>query len=425
MDKRIQELIDFTKEKYGLQDYYLMRHGLSRNVNILHETSYTLWMEWFPRHISAEQVDEGINPEGTAAIEVDIHTGRFNSAIFVMGETYAKDGVTFAVVNEHSIKEWVEAETGLVYGEQFSLHKEMDGEFHFRASMDGIAIYPGGHIDVAVSKEGKLLSFSIHGHFPGKKMIKIESYTLSVENILPIAFEQFKLIELPSYEQNKLLPVYGVEEMFVENVGGACLPYEMNIESGTVRKMDQTIYWEEPSKENFNRKEVSWTEDISVEQASLQEPSPVTFPITKQEEEKCVTAVRELLQMEYPDDTGRWLLHTLQRDKGFILATLKANHQSSLVFIRKLTIMIDPESLEAANYMDNKPMLEMYSEFQAPDEITVTREEAFEKIKGLLECKPYYVYDLDQQQYRLCGKLDCHHGVNAATGEVGLLDEME
>ena len=76
-------------------------------------------------------------------------------------------------------------------------------------------------------------------------------------------------------------------------------------------------------------------------------------------------------------------------------------------------IMIDATSLQAVNYMDNKPMLEIFDQFQASDKVTIKKEEAFEKIKELFELKPYYVYDFGQKQYVLCGKIDCQHGVNA------------
>ena len=46
-------------------------------------------MEWFPNHV-IKQEDDGSNPEGTAVIEVNLNTGKFESAIFVMGKTFAK-----------------------------------------------------------------------------------------------------------------------------------------------------------------------------------------------------------------------------------------------------------------------------------------------------------------------------------------------
>lgn len=86
--------------------------------------------------------------------------------------------------------------------------------------------------------------------------------------------------------------------------------------------------------------------------------------------------------------------------------------------------MIDARSLQAVNYVDNKPMLDIYDQFQAPDKITIMKEGAYEKIKELFELNPYYVYDFEKKRYFLCGKLDCQYGVNAENGEVITLDDL-
>ncbi|OAS82740.1 MULTISPECIES: hypothetical protein [Metabacillus] len=422
MNSRIEEIIEFTKTKFRLANYYLERHSLYRNVNIFNDTVYTLCMEWFPNHVTEQEVDE--NPEGTAVIEINVNTHKFESAIFVMGETYAIDGITFANLDAKTIIEWVERETGLTYGKQFQLHKETEGELQFKECFEGIAVSPSGFIDVKFNQEGKLTSFSVHGQFPPKEMVKEGTYTLLFEEVEHLAKEQLKLIEFPSYEQKKLVNVYAVEEIYVMNDGTSTIPFEIIADVRSYLKINKTLLWDEPINKPFNRKEISWVEDITVEQAFSAEPSPVSFPITKEEEEKCVMAVEELLRQEYPNDTGKWMLKTLHRDKGYIHAIVRANHQNNHVFQRKLMIMIDTQSLQAVNYMDNKPMLEIYDQFQEPDKVTITKEEAFEKIKDLFELKPYYVYDFEQRKYVLCGKLDCQFGVNAGSGKVISLDDL-
>lgn len=66
----------------------------------------------------------------------------------------------------------------------------------------------------------------------------------------------------------------------------------------------------------------------------------------------------------------------------------------------------------------------MFDSFQATDKITITKEEAYAKMKQLFELKPYYVYDFEHKQYVLCGKIDCQHGVNATNGEINLLRDL-
>lgn len=64
-------------------------------------------------------------------------------------------------------------------------------------------------------------------------------------------------------------------------------------------------------------------ENISAEQAFSLEPSPDTFPISKEDQDECIKAVRTFLAQKYPKDTGKWVLKTLQRDHGYIHAILK------------------------------------------------------------------------------------------------------
>ena len=423
MDSRIQELIDMTRIKFGLDDYYLQRHSFSRYVNIFNETVYRFGMEWFPNHVT-EQEDDGSNPEGTASIGINVKSGKFESAIFVMDKTYAEDGIMFANRNTEDIIKWVEDETGLTYGKQFQIHKEEEGEIHFKECIGGIDVSPSGSIEVKFNQEGQLTFFAVYGQFSSKEIVKEETYLLSFEKLEDLAKEQLKLLEYPSFEQKKLLHVYAVEEVYVTNDQMAKIPFEIFVDVRSYLQIDKTIYWDEPINGSFDRKELSWIEDVAAETAFLCELSPDSFPISKKEQEKCVIAVNDLLRQEYPKDSGNWILKTLHRDKGYIHAILRANKQDNRLFQRKLMIMIDAKSLQVVNYMDNKPMLEVFDQLQAPEKVTVNKEEAFEKVKELFELKPYYVYDFKQKQYVLCGKLDCQYGVNASNGEVIALDDL-
>lgn len=79
MHEKLQAIVDHTAEKFGLNDYYLKRHHIYREMNNLNETSYQLSMEWFP--VNAEETDEDYNPAGTAVIDVDIHTRKLKRII--------------------------------------------------------------------------------------------------------------------------------------------------------------------------------------------------------------------------------------------------------------------------------------------------------------------------------------------------------
>ncbi|MDR4887708.1 hypothetical protein RGU12_09130 [Fredinandcohnia sp. QZ13] len=421
MDERTQELIELTKNKFGLWDYSLKRSSYNRSVNIFNETVYTLSMEWFPNHV-LEPVDEDENPDGTAVIEIDIHSRKFQSAIFVMGQTFAKNGVTFASKND--IINWIEQETGLRYEQQFQLRKEEEGELHFTECIGGVDVSPSGMIEVNYNQEGNLTLFSVHGHFPSKERVELESYTLPFEKIEDIAKEQLKLLEFPLFDQQRLVAAYAVEEIYVRNDQISTIPFEPIVDVKGYLKVDKPLSWDEPLRTMFERKEMKWHEEVTAEQASSNEPSPDSLPITEAEQEKCVRVVRDFLRQEYPNDSGIWIIRTLHRENGYIHAILRATEQDSRVFQRKVNIMIDSKNHQVINYMDNLMMLKMFEEFEIPEKVVISKDEAFEKLKGKYELTPCYVYDFDQKQYVLCGKIDCQFGVNAATGDVVGLEDI-
>ncbi|MFD1779412.1 hypothetical protein ACFSFW_12090 [Fredinandcohnia salidurans] len=422
MDERTQELVDFTREKFGLSDYYLETYSFNRSVSIFNETIYTLSMEWFPNHCVGQEYEDE-NPDGTAVITIDVKSRNFESVIFVMGQTFATNGVTFTDKND--IIKWIEQETGLAFEQQFQLHKEEEGELHFKECIDGIAVSPSGMIQVNFDQDGRLTLFSAHGHFPAKEMVKIEPFTLAFEKIEDIAKEQVKLIESPLMEQQRLISAYAVEEIYVRNDQKDTIPFEVIVDVRGYMKIEKTLDWDEPIEDSsFERKEITWHEEVTAEQAFLGEPSPDSLPITEAEQKKCMTEVRDFLRRVYPSDSGVWMLKSLHRDSGYIHAIVRANKQDQRVFQRKINVMIESENIEAVNYKDNQMMLEMFDEFEEPEKVVISKNEAYEKIKEKFELEPYYVYDFDHNQYVLCGKIDCQFAVHASTGKVLPLDEL-
>lgn len=423
MDSRIQELLKLAKEKFGLENYYLGRHSLFRSVNHFNETIYTLNMEWFPNHVT-EQLDDESNPDGAAIIEMNVQTKKVERAIFVNGNTYAKGGALFANRDITTVIQWIEKETDLIYGEQFQLHKESDGELLFIGCFQGIAVSPSGWIDVECDQDGILTLFSIYGEFPTKEMVRKEHYSLTLEQVEDVAEQQLKRSEYPSYEQKRLFSMYGVEEIYIRNDDMSIISFDSMIDGGAFLEMDKKLVWNAPLREPFKRSEIKWTWDITPEQAFSCEPSPDTLPITEEEKEQCVQAVIKVLRQEYPNDSGKWILKTLYRDKGYIHAMLKMNNEDGRIFQRKMKILIDANSFRVIHYMDNECMLEQWNQFQAPEQATVTKLQAYDKLKNKLQLTPTYVYDIEQQRYILCGKLSCKYGVNAANGELVLLSEL-
>src|SRR5699024_2083250 len=74
-----------------------------------------------------------------------------------------------------------------------------------------------GSIEIKFDQEGNLPFFSINGQFPSKEIVEEGKYILSLEKIKELTKEQLKLIEFPSFEQERLFPVYAIEEINVTN----------------------------------------------------------------------------------------------------------------------------------------------------------------------------------------------------------------
>lgn len=426
MNANIQQLIDQTKAKFGLDLYYLKRHSFYRYVNMFNETIYTLNMEWFPSH-EAEPVDDDVNPDGTAVIEVNLNTGQIESVIFVMDKTYAQHGVTFKRPYPAHVIQWIEQETGLIYGEHFHMHQKEKGELSFEEAIDDVQVTPSGRIEVKWNEHGQLMYFTHNGPFLAKTLLKAEEYALSLDKLENLAKQQVQLFQWPSFEHNRIRSIYALEKIYVKNDGTGTLPFEIGREETHCIHMNEVIEWNEPLNNTFEKKEIDIHENISAEQAFSLEPSPDSFPISKEEQAECIKAVRTFLAQKYPKDTGKWVLKTLHRDHGYIHAVLKTNGQEGSGFMDKIKVFIDASTFEAVNYIDKKEMFQVcgiLSPSQSANEISISQKEAFEKLRERLELTPIYVYDEVQKQYVLCGKLDCHDGVDAESGEVFSLKEQ-
>lgn len=423
MDSRLQELVDFTKEEIGLESYYLHTANIYCDKNIFNRTDYTLLMEWFPNGIM-ERTEKDLNPPGTAIVDLDLKTRRFKSIIFVGGKTLVNT-LVFDKYDSKKIIRWIEQKTGLVYHEQFQIKKKEGTKTIFQACFHGIHVSPSGYIEVKLDDVGKLLFFSISGSFPSSDLVEVPDYTLTFDHdVKQVAHKHLKLLELPSSKQEKWLSMYIMEKIYVYNNKKINIPFEISVHRRSYLKVNQVMKWDSPINKKFEKQQLNLRNDsITIEQAFSFESHPDTLPLTKHEQDITIAEVLDFLRKEFPKDTAKWMLTTLHRDKGYIIAELK-QAQDIRAFQRKLKVFIDPTKYKALNYFDNQPFLATLKHYHAPDAVTITKEEAFEKIKNKIELTPVYVYDFEQKGYVLCGKLDSQYGVLANTGDVIDLDKV-
>ncbi len=416
MNGQLQNIIDYTREKSGLNDYYLKRHHFFREITNFNETAYILNMEWFPNN--SAQSDDDYNPPGTAVIDINFHTKALKRIIFVEDVSYA-DSSLYPTSEKESAIEWIEEVTDLTFGRQFLIVHEEDDMLSFGAAVDNIPVAPTGTIEIGFNDEEQLTLFTIDGDFPDEDQIQWEPFGLTPDKYEPVANEQCKLIEVPDKDQEKWLPIYGMEEIYLVNNGERTIPFDKDLIS-YIHK-DMILKWDKPIEGEFTQQDIDLSIEVTLDQALENEQHPDTIPITNTEAATCEQEVSRFLQLEFPDESGEWKLTGLYLENGYIFAELKPTKFTNRAFDRKIKLMIDRENYHAVHYVDNDMLLDMFKHFKDADEPAVSQEEAFEKLREYVEAEPVYVYDNEQKSYIMCGKLDCPYGVNAITGEIVLL----
>ncbi|MGJ9458303.1 hypothetical protein [Oceanobacillus sp. CF4.6] len=421
MNEKLQEIIDLTAETFHLDHYFLKRHHIFQEQSNMQEPSYILNMEWFPK--DADETDEDYNPSGTASIDVDLHSKLVKRIIFVNGENKTDAHFPPAASTELAI-EWIEKETGLEFGRQFKLIHEEEKELLFQAAVDNVAVFPSGSIEIEHNEEGKLSLFSVDGIFPNEDQLNWEPFALTAEQIGPIVKSQSKLLEIPLENEEKWEPIFGTATVFVTNDGKRTISFEEVESPRSFKQKDVLLEWQEPIQERFSKREIDLSLEATLEEVFNVEKAPANEVLTMDDQQHAQRASRDFLRSEFPNDSGKWKLTGLWREKGYIFAQLKPAAPDARVIDRKIKLIIDEKNYQPVNYTDNSIILDMFEHFEKAEDPKLTKEEAFEKLREHIEITPVYVFDKRQNRYILCGKIDCEYGVNAVTGDVVLLNEI-
>ncbi len=101
----------------------------------------------------------------------------------------------------------------------FTMHQKEKGELIFRRSNRWCTVTPSGRFEVKWDEHGQLIYFIHHGPFLAKKALKAEKYTLPLIRLKNLAQQQVQRFEWPSFEHNKIRPIYALEEVYVKNDG--------------------------------------------------------------------------------------------------------------------------------------------------------------------------------------------------------------
>lgn len=418
------KLVQYTKDKLGLDQYTLL------TADIYLERSFdsaepVLSMEWLPPGLEQRLEDE-TNPPGTAVVEFGIKSRRFYSVIFVEGKTFA-DQIRFDKNNLEEIVQWVEQETNLTYERQFKL-QEWDQHEHrvvFQSSCKDIPVFPSGQIELEMDEAGRLVLFSTYGNFPAADAIAEQEYDLAIDlKIEQLASRQCKLIHFPLSKEEKWQIVYMLEEIYVAQDKQTIIPFEWPAKPGAI--IDQLMQWDAPLNAKFEAQPLNMDRiRLSPDQAFSYVYDPDEWTISENEQVAVSQKITDFLRTVFPSDSGKWRLKRMYRNDAYIVAELKSMQDAIEHWHQqKMKVFIDPGSGKVVNYLDQSWLLAAFDHYAKPDKPTISREEAFQRIRPKLELTPAYVYDSKQGKYVMCGKLDCRYGVCADSGELVLLDEL-
>lgn len=411
----MEEIIEDIQQTFGLNAYYLYQQYIFREVAGDDHTSYILNLEFAP-------ASQGYYPDGTASIDVDLHTGELKRITFNEGVNYATgDGLPLA--ETEAAIEWVEEITALEFGRQFRLVKDEKLALTFEAAVDNIPVYPGGSIHIEFNSDGQLVHFSIDGIFPEESQINWEPFNLTPEKVETVADKQCRLLEIPIEEEEQWLQVYGIEDIFLANDGDTTLPVEQSTVWHSHAPVDNVLEWKKPAESAFQAGEINLANEVTEEEAFAKVPDPALLPITADEQTQAIASATHFLQQEFPGDSGKWKAAGIQRINQYILVVLTPTSPSHRVIERKLKLFLDQKTFAVVNYTDDQVLLNMLAEYQDAEQAKISREAAFEKLSRSLSIEPMYVYEKQQQRYILCGKISCGYVVDAVAGELLPVDK--
>lgn len=414
MDKRLSELIDYTKETWGLAPYYLGRHQISRKLTVDLQTIYILNMEWFPSTY-ANWTNEEENPEGTASIDIDFHSKEFLSAIFVEGKTYAENGIVFPNKESIEVQQWLAYITGYKL-EEFALKRQESNYLYYEREVNGIPISPISYLEVEWDEQGQLTSFTKENINDENAIIIEETFSLSVLELEELMREQVKLGVFPTEDDSRL--VYGIGEVLVRNDKKSTIPFYFDYDLYRKNIVNQTIVWTDSKKDTFTRKSIPDNKEVTTEQANAIEPHPDTLPIGKEEIEHCLKEVTSFLQMKFPHDSGKWVVTYIYRDRFSLHVELEEKSERYLQ--NKLLLILDHQTKEVLNYMEKGDLWRNILKIDNwnAKEVKISKTEAFQELKKHVALTPIFVYSPLEKKYVLCGNVHCSVYIDAENGQV-------
>lgn len=416
MNNYLQKLINHFTDKFGLEHYQLETVSCYKKNMYNDETHYICDIEFFP-NATRNQSEEDYNPPGTAIISYDITTEKLINLSFVQAQSFS----TKTLFHTQSVKEvanWVEDETGLQYGEDFSAIDTLNHGYLFKAEVHGYPIYPEGMIEVEFDEVGKLLNFNFFDRQIFDENISFQEFTLTLADVQSIVKEQIQLEYVPIEEEQKFISIYTIDEIYITSDHKQIMPYFM---SGCVTTVNQKLEWQTALAGMIEKKAINPYPAVSIEEAFTKKKPARAPKLTKQNIQVIISNATDVLRTVLPEESGKWILSTIQQQEGFLEVTCTLNETETTYFERKFMMLFDLNTFEVLNYMDNVQLFKIVDSFTPALSAKISKERALELLANSLSFTPTYVYDPETKQFVLCGLLSATEAVDAETGELLLL----
>ena len=413
-----KQLTDYMLEKYHLTDYVLYESSYTQN-KMNDQTGYSFETFWIPRGISViEEEDGAMLPEGTVQIAINPVTKR-TTTLSLHGQI-----LIHSVPNDlrdiSTRIAWLESETGMIHGTHFIFEKDDETFFSYVSCYDGIRLSPGCFIHMTVTENGQLDEFFLYGPHPLDHHVNQEAFALTLEDIDLLTKQQIKWI---SYPKTGHQYAHTVSETLITQDRSILVPSKLDFTSSI--EVNDVLSWTGLPSKKYERYPDHSGEIVAANDVITQTEHPDFHPISQETVNACHTVIKDIIQNEYPADSGQWMIQYIYRQHPYLAVTLSRTHPTSYVDQqRRVTILLDEKTLDWISLTDDQELHTELASVTPPELEDDQQYVIFNALRPYLLLTPRYVFDVSKGQYVLCGLLDSNHAYLPATNEVVLLRDL-
>ena len=418
MDTLTKQLTEYMLEKYRLTDYVLHESSYTQNKKN-DQTAYSFETFWIPRGTSIIEEEDGtMLPEGTVQIAINPVT-KHTTTLSLHGP-----------ISLHSVPDdlrdpttriaWLESETGMIHDTHFMLEEDDETFFSYVSCHDGIRLSPGCFIHLTLTENGQLDELFLYGPHPLDHHVNQESFALTLEDIESLTKQQIKWF---SYPKTGHQYAHTVAETFMTQEGAILVPSKLDFTSSI--EVNDVLSWTGLPSKTHKRHPDQSGETVTANDVIRQIEHPDFHPIPQETINDCRTLIKDIIQNEYPADSGQWTIRYIYRQHPYLAVTLSRAHPTSYIDQqRRVTILLDEKTLDWISLTDDQELHTALASDTPPELEDDQQDVIFNALRPYLLLTPRYVFDVSKGQYILCGLLDSNHAYLPATNEVVLLRDL-